>query len=265
VSLTSKAIRTDLPSAAKQPSGAPLLTPIDALLADPPPLRIDSPERIAQALLPLVEPAAAVTLYPVLADASLGPAQRGRFEAVNAAAQQIALSCEDVGALAALDTVTAWLCVTLLHGVKAQFTVSGVWQVQADNTARLEAALPPELMKVQRRRYVRVDAPVGQSYRADFVLDRRHYAVSVDDLSLGGVGLRAVPRDVVMLVVGRQIKQVDIELGPAGVLRVDLEVRSRRKFSSFLLGEQLHIGCSFVALPAEAGEQLKWAIDALMR
>lgn len=255
-----------MPSTATLPPSAPSnLTPVDVQATDPAPLRLTAPELIAQALLPLLRQPATLAIHAAPADGLSAPVGMGRVEMVDATTARMGIEAEDAVLLPNDPGGTAWLCVTQLQGVKAQFTVHGIWQVDAAGQMRLETSLPTELIKLQRRRHARIEAPVGQSYRAEFVLDRRHYALVVDDMSLGGVGLRAAPKEVTLLQVGRRIKQVVIELGHGGTLRVDLEVRSRRKFTSYLVGEQMHIGCSFASLPADAGEQLKWAIDMLAR
>jgi len=226
---------------------------------DPAPLRIAAPGAMAEVLHAMLTQHPAIALYAPDAQAPAAPLGQAQLAALDAAGHRLALQAMP-GTAGLPEGESGWLCVTVVQGLKVQFTLHGAWR-----DGRLDSAWPDALLRLQRRRHVRVDAPLGQSYRADFLLDRRAYALSVDDLSLGGVGLRATPQESATLYVGRKLRQVMLELGDGRVFRVDLEVRSRRKFNSFLLGDQVHIGCSFVQLPAAVDEQLRAAIDALAR
>ena len=46
------------------------------------------------------------------------------------------------------------------------------------------------------------------------------------------------------LHLGRKLKAVRLQLGPALAIVADLEIRLLRPFRSFLLGEQVQVGCS---------------------
>ena len=46
------------------------------------------------------------------------------------------------------------------------------------------------------------------------------------------------------LYIGRKLKSVRLQLGPALAIVADLEIRLLRPFRSFLLGEQVQVGCS---------------------
>jgi len=56
--------------------------------------------------------------------------------------------------------------------------------------------------------------------------------------------------------VGRKLQRVRLEMGPGSVLICDLEIRLSRHFRSFLLGEQLHIGCKFTSVAPEVESQI---------
>jgi c-di-GMP-binding flagellar brake protein YcgR len=71
------------------------------------------------------------------------------------------------------------------------------------------------------------------------------------DFSVGGVGLRCAKRDARGLIKGRQLVDVRLDLGPDTVIVTDLEVRLTRSYRSFLLGEQLHVGCKYMNMLPE--------------
>ncbi len=75
--------------------------------------------------------------------------------------------------------------------------------------------------------------------------------------------MRAAPRDAVGLHVGRKLQRVRLELGPDKVMIADLEIRLSRTFRSFLLGEQVQIGCQFINLSPSMEEDLKRLLDQL--
>jgi len=56
---------------------------------------------------------------------------------------------------------------------------------------------------------------------------------------------------------------VRLELGPDTVMIADLEVRLSRTFRSFLLGEQVQIGCQFVNLSPAMQEELTRVLQEL--
>lgn len=143
----------------------------------------------------------------------------------------------------------SWLFVGLVQGVKVQFSC------EVQTVARHDGAFaiphPDSLVWLQRRRFVRLGAPLGR-FRAEFVAGFRNYALSIEDISLGGVGLRASPKEGGLLYVGRKLLRARLELGLDEIVTVDMEVRSRRLWHTYLLGEQFHVGCRFIALAPSA-------------
>lgn len=105
--------------------------------------------------------------------------------------------------------------------------------------------------------------PLGPAFHADLVVLGRSLSLSLEDLSLGGVALRASKTESGGLLMGRRLPQVHLRLGDFGVVTVALEVRARRSFKSFLAGEQVYIGCRFVDLPPAVQERLRVIIEAL--
>lgn len=138
----------------------------------------------------------------------------------------------------------ALLFVADQQGVKLQFEARRRAGSLAEG--RYDAAIPAVLVRIQRRRFVRIETPLGLPFQALFKLAGRSLEMGVDNLSLGGVALRATPGDARLLYVGRKLSRVWLELGQDEAVRVDLEVRSCRPWSSFLLGEQYLIGCRFL-------------------
>ncbi|MFC3533469.1 PilZ domain-containing protein [Vogesella facilis] len=128
---------------------------------------------------------------------------------------------------------------------------------------QLQCALPWQLTRWQRRAFLRLDAPLGRSFSASFTLLGEPYQANVYDLSLGGIGLYASPRELPQLHPGRLLPKVRIELGHGRVLQAELEVRLCRPFQSRLLGEQLHVGCRIRALSEQGAALLRGCLAEL--
>ena len=131
-------------------------------------------------------------------------------------------------------------------GVRVQQVLRGSWQ--ADGPAWvLEADWPGWLLQWQRRRYPRITVPVGQSYSASFLFGKRRSTLDIDDFSQGGLALRGSRAETAMLFAGKKLPRVQLLLGDVAV-QADLQVRARRSYQSFLLGEQVLAGCSIEAM-----------------
>lgn len=221
------------------------------------PYRLTDPQPIGAALQAVATGRHAVTLYSLEA----GSFRIGRLTAVNLPAGHLVFEADaqrpvDPGPL---------LLVTALQGIKLQCLLAPDWQAGAGQPWRVTASLPEELVRLQRREFGRLDAPLGRPYLAEFVLNDQAYTLNVHDLSLGGVGLRASPHEAPALHVGRRLPKVTLELGRDQRLVVGLEIRLCRAFRSHLLGEQLHIGCRFFDQAAAQQAELKRLLSQLER
>ncbi|MFT7772944.1 hypothetical protein [Roseateles sp.] len=109
----------------------------------------------------------------------------------------------------------------------------------------------------ERRAAPRRDVPLGPTFRAEFTLLAKPRSFNVDDLSLGGLGLRGAVDQGQGIFVGQKLAQVRLVLAGHAALVADLEVRSYRFHRSFLIGEQLHVGCRFVNLGLQGELELR--------
>lgn len=145
--------------------------------------------------------------------------------------------------------VGAPLCVAMLRGAKIQFQLSAPLDLaQAPAMGKPGVAtcgFPASCLMLNRRSAPRVETPLGANYSASFSVGERQLELPLHDFSLGGIGMRASPRQAAGLYVGKKLERVRIELGKDAIIVVDLEVRLSRRFHSFLLGDQVQIGCQF--------------------
>jgi len=154
--------------------------------------------------------------------------------------------------------------VAWLRSSKMQFNLAyDNWTPVPDQPTIIPLDFPLRCLVLNRRSSTRLETPLGIYYMASFVLNGKPYELQLYDFSAGGVGMRAPPRDTVGLHVGRKLQRVRLELGPDTVMIADLEVRLSRTFRSFLLGEQVQIGCQFVNLSPAMQEELTRVLQEL--
>ncbi|MGV7206719.1 flagellar brake protein [Oxalobacteraceae bacterium A2-2] len=153
--------------------------------------------------------------------------------------------------------------VTLLRNAKLQFKLTSEWRHKEGEPTLIPLEFPLKCSVLNRRASARLETPLGIYYMASFVLSGRPYELQLYDFSAGGIGMRAPPRDTAGLNVGRKLHRVRLDLGPDTVMIADLEVRLVRTFRSFLLGEQVQIGCRFSGLSAPMKEELDRLLERL--
>jgi flagellar brake protein len=210
---------------------------------------------IRDALQTICDRGEAVTIYT--SDAAAGP-QLARILAVHAGEPHFTLQLND-GAVLPPGKCTF---VSRLESARCQFELQADWAPHP-GTADLVPAPFPELCHVlNRRSSARLEAPLVGNYAASFVLFGNPFELQLYDLAAGGIGMRCAPRDAPGLHIGRKLQRVRLELGDTVVI-CDLEVRLSRRFRSFLLGEQVQIGCRFVDLSPQMQTAVEKAIAKL--
>ncbi|WP_343731342.1 PilZ domain-containing protein [Duganella sp.] len=211
---------------------------------------------IGDALTLLAESGEPVSIYP----SSATNVVLGRLKSVDPQNPYFVLELNEGEFLPPGEaTFVAWL-----RSAKLQFKLSSeTWPTLPEQPTLLNLEFPLKCQVLNRRSSARLETPLGVYYMASFVLNGKPYELQLYDFSAGGVGMRAAPRDAVGLHVGRKLQRVRLELGPESVMIADLEVRLSRTFRSFLLGEQVQIGCQFTNLSPAMEEELKRLLDKL--
>lgn len=151
----------------------------------------------------------------------------------------------------------ATLVASLGGNAKLQFDLDQSWKPMPDNRMHVAAEFPPSCLVLNRRAARRVETPVGVNYMASFRIKGTQIDLPLYDFSQGGVGMRATPEQCFGLHVGKKLDGVRLELGPNLVIMADLEVRLLRPFRTFLLGEQVQIGCSFASISMQMQQTLE--------
>jgi hypothetical protein len=199
------------------------------------PHEMRDPFDIGETLSSLAALGEPLTIYPAgLADPLLA-----RIEFVHPEEPQFTLDL--VGELPA---GRATFVAALGGNAKLQFDLEGDWTAAPDTPNLVPAVFPEICLVLNRRAAPRLDTPINGNYAATFTLMNKQFELPLCDYSTGGVGLRATPDQAVELYVGRKLRSVRLQLGPALAIVADLEIRLLRPFRSFLLGEQVQVGCS---------------------
>jgi c-di-GMP-binding flagellar brake protein YcgR len=156
-------------------------------------------------------------------------------------------------------TFVAWL-----RSAKLQFHLSDPeWRSLPEQPQLIPLTFPEKCQVLNRRATARLETPLGVYFTASFVMNGKPYELQLYDFSQGGIGMRCAPRDAQGLHVGRKLQRVRLELGPDAVIIADLEIRLSRTYRSFLLGEQVQIGCQFLNMSAGMQDDLARLIDRM--
>jgi len=148
---------------------------------------------------------------------------------------------------------------------KVQFELDTGWTVVPECPGLVQLPLPDVCLVLNRRAEPRLESPVGMNYGARFTLMGKVFEMPLYDFSRGGVGLRATPEQALELYVGKKLEGVLLELGSSLVVTADLEVRLLRPFRTFLLGQQVQVGCRISNISMQMRQTLERAVDKVQK
>lgn len=149
-------------------------------------------------------------------------------------------------------------------GVRTEFDTQAPTQIVFEGRPAFDAPFPARLFYVQRREYFRVQTPLVDPYVASGPYDDGGtFRVELQDISLGGVALRSSDARFGSLAAGCVLRQVALQLGDAGTLRLDLEIVSPRKTINARGDVQFVAGCKFAGLPGLAERTLQRVVTHL--
>jgi c-di-GMP-binding flagellar brake protein YcgR len=151
--------------------------------------------------------------------------------------------------------------VAYLESVKLQFDVNHLMLVHAANASALQAELPQQMYRFQRRRSFRVrplarTSPVARLRHP--MLPEMTLELRLLDVSIGGCAL-FLPQDVPPLEPGVLINQVRVEID--GDTRFDAALRLQHVSVLNADSGGARLGCEFVNLGGSAERALQRFID----
>jgi c-di-GMP-binding flagellar brake protein YcgR len=201
-------------------------------------------------------------VVPMNLSASDGSAYSTTLWTVDPASSRISFTA-DTMAHAVQDIVEADECVAVayLDRIKVQFDVSGLVLVQGHKASVLQARLPREVFRFQRRNTFRVrtierTAPTA-SFRHPAIPDMS-LALRVLDVSIGGCALLQ-PANVPNLQPGAVIKGVRLSLDAE--TQIDAGLMLHHVTSTGAENGSVRLGCEIVGMSAAAQRALQLYID----
>ena len=142
-------------------------------------------------------------------------------------------------------------------GVRNQFHASQIGSTDYEGRPAFVTEIPERFLRLQRREYFRLHLSLARriSCRLQLPLDARTVEMLVIDIGLGGVALDTCTQES-LLEAGQCLRDVALNLGGFGILRVDMEVCHVE--SSGLGGRgTLRAGCRFLGLNQRQENELQ--------
>lgn len=215
------------------------------------------PFDIGDALTTLALTGEPVTVYPRGQDAVMA-----RIDSVDPENQVFTLDLVEHGS--PLRDATVFVA-PLGTNAKIQFELDTAPAAVPDRPDLLQFPLPAACFVLNRRAEPRLESPLGMNYGARFAMMGKVFEMPLYDFSRGGVGLRATPEQALELYVGKKLEGVLLELGTSLVVSADLEVRLLRPFRTFLLGQQVQVGCRISNISMQMRQTLERAVDKMQK
>ncbi|MDB5799886.1 MAG: flagellar brake protein [Rhodocyclales bacterium] len=159
----------------------------------------------------------------------------------------------DIGSDDALNNEAAGanslLCLTQLDKVKVQFSVTRPHLANFGKYPALLADTPEVLLRLQRREYYRLTAPIAHSLVCRIPSpNMSRVEARVIDISGGGVAVIVPPRDMA-LSADEKYMDCRLELPEFGPVTTTLRVRNIFRITSRSGTDMLRAGCQFEDLP----------------
>ena len=215
------------------------------------------PFDIGDALTTLALTGEPVTVYPYGQDVAMA-----RIDSVDPEGKVFTLDLAEPGAALGRKIV---FVAALGSNAKIQFELEADPAPVADRPDLLQFPLPDVCLVLNRRAEPRLESPVGMNYGARFAMMGKVFEMPLYDFSRGGVGLRATPEQALELYVGKKLEGVLLEMGTTLVVTADLEVRLLRPFRTFLLGQQVQVGCRISNISMQMRQTLDRAVDKMQK
>lgn len=142
-------------------------------------------------------------------------------------------------------------CVTRLDKIRVQFILRGLTRIEQEGRPAFRAALPDEVLRLQRREFFRLSTPVAKPLKCTVPIpvgDKLHlHDAHVFDISGGGMAISAPPRNI-PFETGREFPNCSLDLPEIGLVTATLKVRSVFELTLRSGTRIQRAGCEFVQL-----------------
>lgn len=140
--------------------------------------------------------------------------------------------------------------VSSQNRIKIQFSTTALELIEVGARPAFRVALPSSVLKLQRREYYRLVAPIRVPLVCiipDFAGAR--FEATVADISVGGVCLSGFPPEAV-LEIGQVLADCRIALPEHGMVVAALELRNLQQSTLRSGVPVMRAGCGFIGIPA---------------
>jgi c-di-GMP-binding flagellar brake protein YcgR len=141
------------------------------------------------------------------------------------------------------------------EGVRIEFATASPRETRFEGLPAFEADFPEVLFYLQRREYFRVDTPLDSFTCTGRWPKGDAFRFEVNDLSLGGVGMRTMDERVTNLSIGTFLRNCELSL--------DLELVSQRPTTLPNGKLRYQLGFRFMSLPGSVEGRLQKLITQL--
>lgn len=142
--------------------------------------------------------------------------------------------------------------ITQLDNVKIQFEMGPLTLVEFEGGLAYSTALPKSLLRLQRREYFRLTAPLSHSLRCQIPLEQpegrtRWVEAKIVDISCGGLSIVAPPTDVIF-DLDKEFQGCRIALPDSSPITTTIKVRNLFRVTQRNGVEVVRAGCQFLGL-----------------
>jgi c-di-GMP-binding flagellar brake protein YcgR len=146
-------------------------------------------------------------------------------------------------------------CVTTLDKVRVQFILREFGKTEHEGRPAFRCALPDEVLRLQRREFYRLTAPIAHPIRCVIPVkmadgSKTTVETTVIDISGGGLGVMAPPEGL-EFETDHLFENCRIELPDVGTVLATLRVRNVFEFTLRSGAKTKRAGCQFVDLPGQ--------------
>lgn len=183
--------------------------------------------------------------------------------AVNPQFEEVVFDCaSDPAVQRRLLAAQSLTCVAFVDHIKLQFGARGAEATTHDGKPAFRVRLPEQLLRLQRRDFFRVKAPLSRPAQClvPYGEDQKQYEkLRLLDISIGGVAVIAYPEKFDPSV-GQRIEECFLDLPAIGSVGVHLKVRHLAPLRD---GKSRAVGCEFVDLAPAARTMIQRYVNRL--
>ncbi|PTD97379.1 flagellar brake protein [Pseudothauera lacus] len=210
---------------------------------------LKSPREIAQIVRTLIERRSLVTTYLAAGNQSFLTALLATTDGDTRVVFDASKEDDINRRIAATDEL---VCATQLDGIKIQFPLDDIEEVTYEGRDAFRASMPERLLRLQRREYYRLVAPITHALICAIPIERPdaepfNIEARVLDISAGGMAVVVPPEDV-EFSPGMEFDNCRLTLPDFGPVSVRMRVRNVFRITNRNGVEVLRTGCEFIDL-----------------